>query len=105
MLTLIKALSKISFYTLLVLLATVFVTKNAVLDYSCDDKCELLELVENGEEKESEREEVKEELDLFAQSLLELAEESELELSEICLIEVLVNGRYSEVLTPPPDLV
>jgi len=102
---LIKAISKISFYTLLVLLATVFISKNALLDYSCDDSCEVLELVENGEEKESEREEFKEEIDLFAQALAELAEAAEPQQAEILVIEGLVNGRHSEVLTPPPDLV
>ena len=102
--TLFKTISKISFYTLLVFLATVFVSKEALLSYNYDDNCESIELVENGEEKESEREEVKEEIDLFAQALAELAEAAEPQQAEIWVIEGLVNGRHSEVLTPPPDL-
>ena len=86
-------------------LASVFISKNAFLDYNCDDRCEVIELVENGEEKESEREEVKEEINLFAQTLAELSEAAEPQQTGIWVIEGLVNGRHSEVLTPPPDLV
>lgn len=77
-----------------------------MLSYGYVKSCEVLEYSENeGEEKESEREEVQEELDLFTHLMSSLSLDSEPTKENIWVIEVIKNNRHSEVLTPPPDLV
>lgn len=98
--------TRISICSVLVMLAMIIASKNVLLEYSCDKKCDLLEIVENGgEEKESEREEVKEEVEFIAHTLAELSIDDEPKKATVLLIEVIKNSRHSEVLTPPPDLM
>ena len=86
------------------LIAVSFLNKNVLSDYCDDSPVELVELMENGgEENESEREEVKEELDDYTSTLIHAVLRSKVEIEYALNFDTICNSRYSEVLTPPPD--
>ena len=86
------------------LIAVSFLNKNVLSDYCDDSPVELVELMENGgEENESEREEVKEELDDYTSTLIHAVLRSMVEIEYALNFDTICNSRYSEVLTPPPD--
>lgn len=86
------------------LIAVSFLNKNVLSEYCDDSPVELVELMENGgEENESEREEVKEELDDYTSTLIHAVLRSKVEIEYALNFDTICNSRYSEVLTPPPD--
>lgn len=86
------------------LIAVSFLNKNVLSDYCDDSPVELVELMENGgEENESEREEVKEELDDYTSTLIHAVSRLKVEIEYALNFDTICNSRYSEVLTPPPD--
>ena len=86
------------------LIAVSFLNKNVLSDYCDDSPVELVELMENGgEENESEREEVKEEIDDYTSALIHFFSRSKVEIEYALDFNIIWNSRYSEVLTPPPD--
>ena len=86
------------------LIAVSFLNKNVLSDYCDDSPVELVELMENGgEENESEREEVKEEIDDYTSTLNHAVLRSKVEIEYALNFDTICNSRYSEVLTPPPD--
>ena len=56
-----------------------------------------------GEEQESEREEVKEEIDDYTSTLIYAVLRSKVEIEYALDFDTIRNNRYNEVLTPPPD--
>ena len=56
-----------------------------------------------GEEHESEREEVKEEIDDYTSTLIYAVLRSNVEIEYALDLDTIWNNRYNEVLTPPPD--
>ena len=86
------------------LIAVSFFNKNVLSDYCDDTPVKLVELMENGgEENESEREEVKEEIDDYTSALIHFVSRSKVEIEYALDFDIICNSRYSEVLTPPPD--
>lgn len=83
-----------------------FFSKNVMSNYS-DDQAELIELIENGEESETEteREEVKEEVDDYTSAIVHFIQHTKVMSHYAVDVEIIWNTRYSEVLTPPPDIV
>ncbi len=96
-----KRFSLIFFLTLITLS---FLNKNVLSDYFSDTPVELVELMENGEEEnESEREEVKEEMDDYTSAIIHFVFRAKVEIEYVLNNDTIWNSRYSEVLTPPPD--
>ena len=95
------------FILCLSLIAVSFFNQNVLSDYCADTPVELVELVElmenGGEENESEREEVKEEIDDYTSTLNHAVLRSKIEIEYALNFDTICNSRYSEVLTPPPD--
>ena len=86
------------------LIAVSFLNKNVLSDYCTDTAVNFVELMENGgEEQESEREEVKEEIDDYTSTLIYAVLRSKVEIEYALDFDIIWNSRYSEVLTPPPD--
>ena len=56
-----------------------------------------------GEEQESEREEVKEEIDDYTSTLIYAVLRSNVVIEFALDMDTIWNNRYNEVLTPPPD--
>ena len=86
------------------LIAVSFLNKNVLSDYCTDTAVNFVELMENGgEEQESEREEVKEEIDDYTSTLIYAVLRSKVEIEYALDFDTIWNNRYNEVLTPPPD--
>ena len=86
------------------LIAVSFFNQNVLSDYCAETPVEFVELMENGEEEnESEREEVKEEIDDYTSTLIHAVLRSKVEIEYALNFDTICNSRYSEVLTPPPD--
>ena len=86
------------------LIAVSFLNKNVLSDYCTETAVNFVELMENGgEEQESEREEVKEEIDDYTSTLIYAVLRSNVVIEFALDMDTIWNNRYNEVLTPPPD--
>ena len=104
-LKIVVALKRKVIFILLGILSFSFISKNVLSDYSNDQLVEIVELSENGEEKsESDREEVKEELDDLTNYFNKLSLQYTAGTSYIIQHEVITWCKHKEVLSPPPDL-
>ena len=86
------------------LIAVSFLNKNVLSDYCTDTAVNFVELMENGgEEQESEREEVKEEIDDYTSTLIYAVLRSKVEIDYALDFDTIWNIRYNGLLTHPPD--
>lgn len=86
------------------LIAVSFLNKNVLSDYCTETAVNFVELMENGgEEQESEREGVKEEIDDYTSTLIYAVLRSNVLIEFALDMDTIWNNRYNEVLTPPPD--
>lgn len=86
------------------LIAVSFLNKNVLSDYCTETAVNYVELMENGgEEQESEREEIKEEIDDYTSTLIYAVLRSNVVIEFALDMDTIWNNRYNEVLTPPPD--
>ena len=100
----IPACKRFSLICCLILIALSFLNKNVFSDYCDDTTIDLVEFIENGgEENETEREEVKEEIDDYTSALIHFIYSSIVEIEYVLDFDIIWNSRCSEVLTPPPD--
>ena len=90
------------FFMLIALITISFFSKNVISNYS-DDQAELIELIENGEESETETE--REEVDDYTSAIVHVILQTKVMSHYAEDVEIIWNTRYSEVLTPPPDIV
>ncbi|MAO46316.1 MAG: hypothetical protein CL823_04120 [Crocinitomicaceae bacterium] len=104
--TKLDSFKRIVFFMLMALFASSFLSKNVLFNYS-NDKAELIELLENSEETETETErgEDKKEIDDYTSVLGHFVQQTKVMSHYAENTEYSWITRYSEVLTPPPDLV
>ena len=98
------ACKRFSLICCLTLIGLSFLNKNVFSDYCDDTSVDIVEFMENGgEENETEREELKEEIDDYTSALIHFIYSSMVEIEYVLEFDIIWNSRYSEVLTPPPD--
>ena len=97
-----ESFKRIVFFMLMSLITISFFSKNVMSNYS-DDQAELIELIENGEESETETE--REEVDDYTSAIVHVILQTKVMSHYAENTEYSWITRYSEVLTPPPDIV